>query len=351
MENLAKVSKERDAARAERAAREAEARALETRLEQESKRLEGLRAEVADMTDKYTARLAELQAEHRAAVAGSEQLVKDKDALAERRAPSRTRPASGRCGGGAERWRRRAGTGWRRRLRRRRAHGRSERACRGSWQSYARASPRRAPRRLPSAPARAPARCPPQRGGGAVCQLSGQQRIGSANTGGGWLRKQEQKRAEEAHAQRLQAEAALLARAEAAACAKGADAATRQRTVGAPSLAPRSARRGGRGALSGRGGGPAGARASRVVPSGQRKRGGVALGRRCPRNPAQVPPAWQPRHPLRVQPGMPSLAPRAVPASAPAAFPRRAMPAGAEPEPVLVAAPCRETSESPKMDR
>ena len=184
MENLAKVSKERDAARAERAAREAEARALETRLEQESKRLEGLRAEVADMTDKYTARLAELQAEHRAAVAGSEQLVKDKDALAERRAPSRTRPASGRCGGGAERWRRRAGTGWRRRLRRRRAHGRSERACRGSWQSYARASPRRAPRRLPSAPARAPARCPPQRGGGAVCQLSGQQRIGSANTGG-----------------------------------------------------------------------------------------------------------------------------------------------------------------------
>ena len=102
MENLAKVSKERDAARAERAAREAEARALETRLEQESKRLEGLRAEVADMTDKYTARLAELQAEHRAAVAGSEQLVKDKDALAERRAPSRTRPASGRCGGGAE---------------------------------------------------------------------------------------------------------------------------------------------------------------------------------------------------------------------------------------------------------
>jgi hypothetical protein len=88
MENLAKVAKERDAERAERAAREAEARALEKRLEQESKRLEGLQAEVADMTDKYTARLAELQAEHRAAVAGSEQLVKDKDAIAERRAPA-----------------------------------------------------------------------------------------------------------------------------------------------------------------------------------------------------------------------------------------------------------------------
>jgi hypothetical protein len=165
-----------------------------------------------------------------------------------------------------------------------------------------------------------------------------------------WLcsHEQEQKRAEEAHAQRQQAEAALLARAEAAVCARGGDAATRHRTVGAPWLAPRGARRG---ALNGRGGGPAGARASRVVPSGQCERGGVALGRRGPRNPAQVPPARQPRHPLRVQPGIPSLAPRAEPASAPAASPRRTIPAGAEPEPVLVAARCRETSESPKMDR